>query len=175
MKITPLSISGVFLLELESFQDERGSFARQFCQKELARYGLDFPICQCNISANKKTGTLRGLHYQKEPFPEIKIVSCFQGSFFDVVVDMRPDSSTYLQHISMVLSAEKGNMIYIPPMMAHGFQTLQDDTLIYYQLGEFFQPDYYAGLRWNDPKLKISWPLPENPIINQRDNSYEYL
>ena len=175
MKITPTALSGLYLLELEPFSDERGSFARQFCLNELAQFGLDFKICQCNISHNLKKGTLRGLHYQKNPWPEIKIVSCTQGAVFDVVVDLRPQSPTYLQHIRTELSAENGKMLFIPPMMAHGFQTLQDNSSVYYQLGEFFHPEAYDGVRWNDPKLAISWPDEEQRIINQRDNNYALL
>lgn len=150
-------------------------FMRQFCRKELAEHGLNFEMCQCNISGNTKKGTLRGLHYQKYPYPEIKIVSCLQGSFFDVVVDLRPTSATYLQHISMELSASNHKMLYIPPLMAHGFQTLEDNTVAYYQLGEFFHPEAYSGVRWNDPKLNIVWPDCDNRIINHRDNNYELL
>lgn len=175
MKFTPLKLSGVFLIEPEPFFDERGMFMRQFCRKELAEHGLNFEMCQCNISGNTKKGTLRGLHYQKYPYPEIKIVSCLQGSFFDVVVDLRPTSATYLQHISMELSASNHKMLYIPPLMAHGFQTLEDNTVAYYQLGEFFHPEAYSGVRWNDPKLNIVWPDCDNRIINHRDNNYELL
>lgn len=175
MKFTPLKLSGVFLIEPEPFFDERGMFMRQFCRKELAEHGLNFEMCQCNISGNTQKGTLRGLHYQKYPYPEIKIVSCLQGSFFDVVVDLRPTSATYLQHISMELSASNHKMLYIPPLMAHGFQTLEDNTVAYYQLGEFFHPEAYSGVRWNDPKLNIVWPDCDNRIINHRDNNYELL
>lgn len=174
MKCTPLELPGVFLLEMEPFTDERGFFARQFCRQELARHGLDFSICQCNLSGNTRQGTLRGLHYQKEPFPEIKIVSCLSGSIFDVLVDLRKDSPSYLRHITTKLSAKDGQMIYVPPMIAHGFQTLEDDTMVYYQLGEFFHPESYGGLRWNDPKLGIAWPDAE-PIINERDANYALL
>lgn len=174
MKFTELSIPGVYLIEPEPFRDERGSFARQFCRRELAEHGLDFSICQCNLSGNTHKGTLRGLHYQKEPFPEIKIVSCLTGSIFDVVVDLRQESPTYLKHITSILSAENGQMLYIPPLCAHGFQTLEDNTTVYYQLGEFFHAEAYDGVRWNDPRLNIAWPF-DNPIINQRDNSYAYL
>ncbi len=131
MKFTPLELPGVFLLEPEPFFDERGVFMRYFCRKDLAEHGLEFSMCQCNLSGNAKKGTLRGLHYQKEPYPEIKIVSCLKGSFFDVVVDLRPDSPTYLRHISMEISSENRKMLYIPPMMALGFQTLEDDPTVY--------------------------------------------
>lgn len=174
MKFTEQKIAGVYLIEMEPFKDERGSFARQFCRKELAAHGLDFDIKQCNISNNIHKGTLRGLHVQKAPYPEIKIVSCLQGSIFDVIVDLRPQSATYLQHLSTELSAENGRMLYIPPYCAHGFQTLQDNSVVYYQLGEFFYPQAYDGVRYNDPKLAISWPI-ANPILNQRDKNYALL
>lgn len=174
MKFIEQKIPGVYLIELEKFTDERGSFSRQFCQQELAQHGLAFTIRQCNLSTNTHAGTLRGLHYQKEPFGEIKMVSCLQGRIFDVVVDMRPDSPTYLQHITTELSATNGHLLYIPPLCAHGFQTLEDNSTVYYQLGEFFQPQCYSGLRYNDPKLAITWPL-QNPIINERDKNYALL
>lgn len=175
MKFTEQKIPGVFLIEMEPFTDERGFFARQFCKQELAARGLDFDIKQCNLSGNRHAGTLRGLHYQKDPYPEIKIVSCLQGRIFDVVVDLRPHSATYLQHLSTELSAQNGRMLYIPAMCAHGFQTLQDNSLVYYQLGEFFHADAYDGVRWDDPKLAISWPACPKRIINQRDANYALL
>ena len=175
MKFTPLALPGTYLIEREVFHDERGSFARQFCQKEMKAYGIDFTMCQCNLSTNRLKGTLRGLHYQKMPYPEPKIVTCLKGKIFDVLVDLRPDSPTYLQHISMTLQEGDNYSIYIPPLVAHGFQTLQDDSTIYYQLGAFFEPQAYAGVRWNDPKLNIAWPITQNIIINQRDNNYALL
>ena len=172
MKITPLSLSGVYLIEIEPFCDERGSFARQFCLKELAAYGIDFTIKQCNISQNYKKGTLRGMHYQKEPYPEIKMVSCFQGSIYDVLVDLRKDSPTYLKWIANELSAKNGKMVYVPSGIAHGFQTLEDNTVVYYQLGEFFMPEFYAGVRFDDPAFNIKWPACNKLIINERDKNY---
>lgn len=175
MKISPLKIAGAFLIELEERRDERGSFSRQFCRRELAQAGIDFEIRQCNISRNLKAGTLRGLHYQKDPYPEIKLVSCVKGSFFDVIADIRPGSPTYLQWEAFAMGEDNGKMIYIPSGVAHGFQTLQDDTTVYYQLGEFFMPDYYDGVRWNDPKLGIRWPDCDSRIMNERDANYELL
>ena len=162
MKFTPLQLPGAFLLEREVFTDERGSFARQFCRKEM-------------LDGNTHKGTVRGLHYQKMPFPEPKIVSCLKGKVFDVLVDLRPDSPFYLKHISLELTEADNFSVYVPPLVAHGFQTLQDDTIVYYQLGEFFQPQAYDGVRWNDPKLNIAWPITEDVIINQRDNNYALL
>ena len=175
MKITPLTIDGAFLIEQEPYKDERGYFARQFCKKELAARGLDFDIRQCNVSLNLQAGTLRGLHYQKEPFPEIKLVSCFRGAAYDVLADIRPNSPTYLQWTAVELSQDNAKTVYVPAGVAHGFQTLKDDTLIYYQLSEFFMPDYYAGVRWNDPKLGIVWPECDCRIINERDAAYELI
>ncbi|MDR1696336.1 MAG: dTDP-4-dehydrorhamnose 3,5-epimerase [Endomicrobium sp.] len=175
MRITELSIKGAFLIEMEAFIDERGSFARQFCRKELSAYGLGFDIKQCNISNNYKAGVLRGLHYQKQPYPEIKIVSCVKGSCFDVIVDLRKDSPTYLKWVSVELSEYNNKMLYIPHECAHGFQTLEDNTALYYQLSAYHMPDYYAGIRWNDPKIGIKWPECRNRIINERDKNYELL
>lgn len=168
-------MTGVFLIEQEPYKDERGSFARQFCKKELARYGIDFDIKQCNVSVNYKKNVLRGMHYQKEPYPEIKMVSCFKGAIYDVLVDLRPNSLTYLKWIATELSEENGKMLYIPSGIAHGFQTLLENSVVYYQLGEFFMPEYYSGVRYDDPKLGIVWPDCQNRIINIRDNSYELL
>lgn len=175
MKFTETKIKGAYLIELEPISDFRGSFARQFCQKEMEKFGIDFDICQCNISKNPKVGTLRGMHYQKEPYPEIKMVSCTQGKIFDCIVDLRKDSQTYLKWQGFELSEDNNKMLYIPSGCAHGFQTLEDNSTVYYQLGEFFMPEYYSGIRWNDPKIGIKWPQTENRIINDRDNSYELL
>ena len=175
MKISPLSIGGAFSIELERHTDERGFFARQFCRCEMSKFGIDFVIKQCNLSGNRKKGTLRGLHYQKEPYPEIKLVSCMKGCIYDVIVDLRPMSETYLKWASIELSQDNGMAVYIPPGVAHGFQTMEDDSIVYYQLGEFFMPDCYAGVRWDDPKLGIKWPECEKRIINERDANYDLL
>ena len=175
MKFTPLKIKGAYLLELQPFRDERGSFARQFCLNELKAAGIDFTIKQCNVSHNVHAGTLRGMHYQRHPFPEAKIVSCIKGRIYDVMVDLRKGSPTFLQWQAYELSEDNGCMLYLPPYVAHGFQTLEDDSTVYYQLDAFFMPDYYAGVRWNDPKLEIEWPQCPNRIVNERDAGYELL
>ena len=176
MKFTELKLKDAYLIELEEFQDERGTFARQFCKKELAQLGIDFDICQCNVSKNFHKNTIRGLHYQKAPYLEPKLVSCTKGSFYDVIVDFRKDSPTYLQWQGFELSEENNKLLYIPPMFAHGFQTLEDNTTVYYQLGEFFKPEYYAGLRYNDPQIGIKWnEFGFDPIMNERDKNYELL
>ena len=175
MRIIPLEIEGARLVELERHRDERGSFARQYCRRELRAAGVDFEIRQCNISQNARAGTLRGLHYQKDPYPEIKLVSCPKGRIYDVLVDMRPDSPTYLKWLANELGEENGRMVYVPPGVAHGFQTLEDDSVVYYQLGEFFVPECYAGVRWNDPRLGIIWPDCPCRIMNERDANYALL
>lgn len=175
MKFQELNLKGAFLIELEEFKDERGTFSRQFCKKEFTKYGIDFNICQCNISTNFKKNTIRGMHYQKEPFLEPKIVSCLTGSCYDVIIDLRKESPTYLKWEGVELKYNN-KLLYIPPMFAHGFQTLEDNTTIYYQLGEFFKPEYYDGLRYNDPKLCIDWKdFGYAPIINERDKNYGLL
>ena len=172
MKIERLPIAGACRVTLEPHEDERGSFTRQFCRHELAAAGIDFEIKQCNVSRNVHAGTLRGMHYQKEPYPEIKLVSCLKGAFYDAIVDLRKDSPTYLKWTSTELSEQNGVMIYVPSGVAHGFQTLVDDTTVYYQLGEFFMPEYYSGVRWNDPAFGIVWPECANRLINERDANY---
>ncbi len=173
MIITKQKIEGVYLLKPEKVIDNRGFFARQFCKKELENFGLDFDIKQCNISSNYKKGVLRGMHYQKEPYPEIKIVSCFRGAVYDVVLDLRKNSPTYLKWDALELTEENAYSVYIPSGVAHGFQTIADNTFLFYQLGEFFMKDYYSGVRWNDPKFNIIWPECKNRIINERDKNYE--
>jgi len=179
MKFQKLEIEGAYLIELEEFKDERGSFARQFCKKEMTKYGIDFDIKQCNISKNYRKGVLRGMHYQKEPYPEVKMVSCLSGRCYDVIVDLRENSSTYLQWVGTELSSKNNKMVYIPSGVAHGFLTLEENTTIYYQLGEFFMPEYYSGVRYNDPKFNINWEQCginiSDFIINERDKNYELL
>lgn len=174
MRITPLPIYGVYKIELKSMEDSRGSFTRQFCIKEFSKFGIGFEIKQCNLSQNNKTGTVRGMHYQLEPYPEIKLVSCLRGKIHDVVVDLRLNSPTYLHSITTELSEYNNTMLYIPPMVAHGFQTLTDNATVYYQLSEFFMPEYYTGVRWDDPSIKIKWPL-EVTDISEKDAKYAFL
>ena len=175
MKLSELKLKDAYLIELEPIEDERGSFVRQFCKNEFRNHSIDVDICQCNISTNNKKGTLRGLHYQKDSFSEPKLVSCTKGAIFDVVVDLRKDSMTYLQWQGFELSESNNKMLYVPQGFAHGFQTLVDDTVVYYQMGNYYAPEQACGLRWNDPKLAIKWPECEGRIINERDNSYELL
>lgn len=175
MILEETKIEGVKIITLEPFLDERGTFSRQFCKEELQKNGIDFEICQCNISKNPKKGTLRGLHFQRVPYGEPKMISCFKGAIFDVIVDLRTDSPTYLDWVSVELTEDNNKIVYIPSGFAHGFQTLVDDTTVFYQNGSFFKKEYYDGLRWNDPKIGIDWPVKEYITINERDSSYELL
>jgi dTDP-4-dehydrorhamnose 3,5-epimerase len=167
---TPLA--GAFLISPTRLEDQRGFFARVWCERELAEHGLDTRVAQCSISYNHRRGTLRGMHFQVAPGAETKLVRCVRGAIHDVIVDLRPDSETYLQHYAIELSAENRCTLYIPEGFAHGFQTLVDETEVYYQMTEFFAPEHARGVRWNDPALGLSWPI-SDPIILERDNSYE--
>jgi len=175
MKINELELKGAYLIELEPFEDERGTFTRQFCKKELAKVGIDFEICQCNISRNYKSGTLRGMHFQNKPYREAKMVSCLKGAFVDIIVDIRENSETYLQWESIQMEEGNNKVLYIPPDFAQGFQTLVDETIIYYQMGNYYAPGQANGLRWDDPTLGIIWPKCDNRIINERDKTYELI
>jgi dTDP-4-dehydrorhamnose 3,5-epimerase len=154
------ALSGAFVIELDPVEDERGFFARTFCVREFAAHGLETRIAQCNVSRTRRRGTLRGLHYQVEPATEAKLVRCVRGALFDVIVDVRPDSPTYLQHLGIELSADNGRALYVPAMCAHGFETLTDDVDVLYQISEFYAPLHARGVRYDDPALGIQWPTP---------------
>ena len=171
MIFTETKIKGVYILEPELLKDARGFFARSFCKEELQNYGLETEIVQCNISYNKKRGTLRGMHYQATPYEEAKIVSCTKGAIHDVVLDLRKYSETYLKWFSEELSDENFKMMYIPKGCAHGFQTLKDGAVVYYQMTEFFHPECAKGVRWDDPIFEIQWP-PGERIISERDKNF---
>jgi len=165
------SVQGVFLLELEKLADERGYFARTWSAEEFTARGLDPNIHQCSVSFNARRGTLRGMHYQTAPFEETKLVRCIRGSVFDVALDLRPESPTYLRHAAVVLDSESGNMLYIPKGCAHGFETLEDGSEVAYQISAAYAPEYARGVRWDDPAFGIAWPLPP-AVINERDRNY---
>jgi dTDP-4-dehydrorhamnose 3,5-epimerase len=171
MIFTETKLKGAFVIEPEQLEDERGFFARTWCQREFTNHGLNPSIAQCSISFNRKRGTLRGMHYQIEPHAETKIVRCTQGTIYDVIIDLRQDSPTFTQWLGVELSAENRRMLYIPEGFAHGFQTLEDNTEIFYQISEFYAPECARGIRWNDPTFAIEWPDGE-PIISERDRSY---
>ncbi|MDP6087569.1 MAG: dTDP-4-dehydrorhamnose 3,5-epimerase [Nitrospinota bacterium] len=166
---TPLS--GLRVIEPERREDERGFFVRTFCQREFEEHNLTARFVQCNISFNRKRGTLRGLHRQIAPHAEAKLVRCNRGTICDVVVDLRPRSATFKQWHAEELTAESGRMLYVPEGFAHGFQTMEDDTEVFYQMSEFYAPDHERGVRWNDPAFGIRWPV-ENPLISPKDQGY---
>lgn len=164
-------LKGAFLVGLNPQVDGRGHFARTFCAREFEAHGLNPRVVQCNVSYNKRKGTLRGMHWQAQPHAEAKLVRAVRGSICDVIVDLRPDSPTYLQHVAVELSSINGQMLYIPEGFAHGFQTLDDDTEVFYQMSEFYAPGFGCGARWDDPVFGIPWPLAD-PIMNDRDRSW---
>lgn len=164
-------LPGVVEIRLEPHRDERGFFARSWCQTEFQQHGLSPATAQCNISFNEKKGTLRGMHYQTQPHAEAKLVRCTQGSIFDVAVDLRPDSITFKQWVGVTLTSSERNALYVPECFAHGFLTLEDQTEIFYQMSEFYHPELSRGVRWDDPAFGIAWPA-EPQIISASDRSH---
>lgn len=167
-------LPGVFVIANEMKEDERGFFTRTYCAREFALNGIDTHFVQCNLSFNRKRGVVRGLHFQHPPHTEAKLIRCTRGSIYDVAVDLRPSSPTYAKHIAIELSARNGLSFYLPKGLAHGFQTLEDETEIFYQMGAYYAPDAAAGIRYDDPEIGISWPLPEI-VISERDRTWPSL
>src|ERR1700730_3558264 len=161
MIFTESDLKGVYVIEPECLEDERCFFAPSFSQREFEARGLASRFVENNISYNLRRGTLRGLHYQAAPYSQAKLVRCTRGAIFDVAVDLRPASPTFRQWVSVELTAKNRLMFYVPGNLAHGFQTLEDDTEVFYQVSEFYLPDAYRGLRWDDPAFNIQWPLPD--------------
>ncbi len=157
-------LAGAFVIEPERKEDERGFFARSWCPHEFAAHGLNPRWAQCSISFNTKKGTLRGMHYQRAPHEEAKLVRCTRGAVYDVIVDLRPHSATFRQWIAAELTAENHRMMYVPEGFAHGLQTLQDSTEVFYQISEFYHPESACGVRWNDPMVGIEWPQDKRTI-----------
>jgi len=165
------ALNGAFIIEPERREDTRGFFARTWCQREVAAHGLNPCVVQCNVSFNKKKGTLRGMHYQAAPCAEEKLVRCTMGAIYDVIIDIRPESPTFKQYLSIVLTAQNRRMLYVPKGFAHGFQTLEDNTEVFYQMSEFYAPEYTRGIRWNDATFGIQWP-DDKRIVLERDQTY---
>jgi dTDP-4-dehydrorhamnose 3,5-epimerase len=168
------TLKGAFLIQLELFADERGSFGRSYCSREFEEHGLDPRVVQCSVSYNRNRGTLRGMHYQAAPHEEAKLIRCGRGAMYDVIVDLRPASPTFRRWTAFELRAEPGspsNMVYVPQGFAHGFLTLENDTEVIYQMSEFFAPHVARGFRWNDPAFDIQWPEPVT-VISDRDRTY---
>jgi dTDP-4-dehydrorhamnose 3,5-epimerase len=164
---TETPLKGAFLIDLEPHVDERGFFARTFCIREFEKHGLNATIVQCSLSSNEKTGTLRGMHFQKPPVSEAKLVRCVRGGIHDVIVDLRPESPTYRRHFAAELSAENRRALFIPESFAHGFQTLADETDVEYQMSEFYTPGSGSGFRYDDPTFGIEWPRPLTVVSKQ--------
>ncbi len=171
MIFSETKLKGAFLIDVERREDERGFFARSWCQREFQEYGLNPSVVQCNVSFNKKKGTLRGMHYQLPPFSETKLVRCMRGAIFDVALDIRHESPTYGQWTAAELTAENRRMLYIPEGFAHGYQTLMDNTEVFYQVSEFYHPESERGVRWDDPSFGILWPDEPNRVISAKDRS----
>lgn len=171
MKFLETDFKNCFLIDIDKEIDHRGFFARVWDKKIFASHNINTNLSQCSISANKKIGTLRGIHYQTYPHEEDKLVRCTRGRIFDVVVDLRPNSKTYKKWMGVELSEENYRMIYIPKGIAHGFQTLEDNTEVFYQISDEYMPNYSKGIRWNDPTFDIEWPI-DSPIMSQRDKEY---
>lgn len=171
MIFTETKLKGAYIIEPERLSDERGFFARTWCQKEFQMHGLNTNVVQCNISYNIKKGTLRGMHYQAAPHEEAKVVRCTRGAIYDVIIDLRPGSQTVKHWIGMELTEHDRRMLYIPEGFAHGFLTLRDDTEVFYQMSEFYEASHARGVRWNDPAFGIQWPAAVS-IISEKDSLY---
>ena len=172
MKFLPTALPPLTIIEPEPIADERGLFARTWCREEFRAHGLDSDLAQCSVSANRRRGTLRGLHYQVAPRAEAKLVRCTAGAIIDVALDLRPESPTRGRWLAVELSARDRRMLYIPKGFAHGFQTLEDDTEVFYQISESYDPACARGVRWDDPAFAIRWPEAPGRILSERDASY---
>ena len=174
MIFTETKLKGAFILDLERREDNRGFFARAFCQNEFAEHGLKPTIAQANVAFNKRKGTLRGMHFQFPPSAETKLVRATRGAILDIIVDLRPESPTYLQHVAVELSADNGRALYVPERFAHGYQALEDATETSYMVGEFYTPGVEGGLSPTDPRLGLKWPLPTTEI-SDKDRAWKLL
>lgn len=174
VRFTETALAGAWIIDLEPFADDRGSFARAFCAEEFVAHGLDGRVAQINLSSNPTRGTMRGMHLQRPPDGEAKTVRCLTGAIYDVIVDLRPDSSTHLQHVGVELTADNGRALHVPQEFAHGFLTLDEDTLVTYQVSHPYTPGAEEGLRWDDPVLGIAWPAAVE-IISEKDRSWPLL
>jgi dTDP-4-dehydrorhamnose 3,5-epimerase len=172
MRFTETSLTGGYLVEPEPRGDDRGFFARLWCQQEFAERGLSASFVQCNSSFSPLGGTLRGLHYQVPPYEEIKLVRCVRGAVFDVMVDLRRDSPTYLRWFGVELAADKGTMLYVPAQCAHGYLTLQENSEVVYPVSQFYHPEAERGVRWNDPLFRIAWPNGGARNVSAKDQAW---
>ena len=171
MLFVPTSVEGAWEVKFEKRPDERGYFARTWCRQEFADQGLNPKLAQCSVAYNHRTGTLRGMHFQKAPHAEAKLVWCLRGAAYDVIIDLRPDSKTFRRHFALELVADSGEALYVPEGCAHGYLTLKPRTELFYQISEFHAPAAAAGVRWNDPAFGIAWPG-QGRVISKRDAEY---
>ena len=174
MIFTETALAGAFIIDIEARGDSRGFFARAFCQHEFAEHGLKSVIAQGNLAYNATKGTLRGMHFQFPPKAETKLVRATRGSILDIIVDLRPESPTYLEHVSVELTADTHRALYVPERFAHGYQVLEDGTETSYQVGEFYTPEAEGGLRFDDPRLGLEWPLPVGEL-SEKDSGWQLL
>jgi dTDP-4-dehydrorhamnose 3,5-epimerase len=169
---TETELPGAFIIDVERREDERGFFARAWCEDEFEEHGLSTHVVQCNLAYNRAKDTVRGMHYQAAPHAEVKVVRCTRGAVYDVIVDLRSDSPTFKRWVGVELNAENRRMLYIPEGFAHGYQTLADETETYYQVSAFYEPGAERGVRWDDPAFDIVWPQAERRIISAKDRSW---
>ena len=174
MIFTETKLKGAFIIDLDRKTDERGFFARAFCQNEFREHGLKPTIAQANVASNAKKGTLRGMHFQYPPAAESKLVRCTRGAILDIIIDLRPESPTYLEYISVELNEDNMTALYVPERFAHGYQALRDNTDTSYQVGEFYTPNAEGGLRYDDPRLALKWPLPVS-VMSPKDRAFRPL
>jgi dTDP-4-dehydrorhamnose 3,5-epimerase len=171
MIFEPTLLPGAFVITPERLRDERGFFARTFCRRDFETHGLNPDVAQCNISVSARLGTLRGMHYQRPPHAEAKLIRCTAGAIYDVIIDLRPSSPAFRRHFGIRLEPSDDKMLYVPEGFAHGFLTLEDDTSVFYQMSQTYEPSHAAGVRWNDPVFGIVWPL-EPTVMAERDRAY---
>jgi dTDP-4-dehydrorhamnose 3,5-epimerase len=164
-------LKGAFVIDQQRLSDDRGFFARAFCRREFEEHGLNPAVAQCNTSFNPAAGTLRGMHYQVEPFREVKLVRCIRGTIYDVIIDLRPDSPSFRAWAGFELSADNRRTLYVPEGFAHGYVTLADDSEVFYQVSEFYHPGHERGIRWNDPAFAITWPITPR-VISPKDANH---
>jgi dTDP-4-dehydrorhamnose 3,5-epimerase len=172
MIFSETALPGAYVIDLERIEDERGFFARAWCERELTEHGLETRIAQSNVSFNKHKGTLRGMHFQRPPHQETKLIRCIRGGLFDVIIDLRPDSTGYKRWMGVELTADNRRMLYVPRGFAHGFQTLEDDTETFYMVSEFYTPEAEGGVRWDDPAFTVEWPLGPPTEISEKDQQW---
>jgi dTDP-4-dehydrorhamnose 3,5-epimerase len=165
-------LPGVYVVDLERREDERGFFARAWCAREFGEHGLSTDLVQCNLSFNHRRGTLRGMHFQEAPHAEAKLVRCTRGAIFDVALDLRPESPNHGRWVGVELSADNRRALYVPEGFAHGYQTLEDGTETFYQVSEWYTPGSERGVRWNDPAFEIDWPLADEPLLSPKDAAW---